>query len=494
MVARPAAEVVIELDAGPAERALEAVSQTTNRTTRGIGNAFVKVGNDWDRTVSKIEKGNARAQKSWIQSYKEFSRRTSSTFAAAEILVARFVATLNRFLRLDANMTKRLDGLASNFEDLGREIARVVGNSTQVSTGFDALGTAINNLAVTISNKSGAITRFLDNYVKVALTLSRIGALGNIGNFIAQGSSLVNALAEGGKDLGPNTFVGPPLPPGYKPPKQVKSKAPTTITIDPITLTRDDARRAQQEQDDQTFSSIQNAFVTGDLEGPISLAKETDGQLKTIEDSISVSIDKIGAKYQELASQTLAFGQAWGKIWENIASNIGQVVGDLFAQMFKDLFQGKNALQTIGEFIGGVITNLGTMLISMGTAAVVSGALSTAVPALAGLGGGPGGVAAGAAAVAAGVALVATGAAIGSAVSAPFNKTTENIPTSSGSTSAARSANRNSAGIDSIPGSGGGSREVVVNVNFNRPIDARRAARELSDLFKEHGALAPMGG
>lgn len=484
-MAKPNAEIEITIDAGPAERALGSLEATTRRATDGMGKSFQRVGSTWDRVLKNIDDRIKR-----MNFVEMFGRMTRA--------VGQFFNAVDRFLRLDRDTGVRLDTLSKRFTELGTRIAGVVGGSKQASTGLDNLATAINNIAVAIDNNGPKLSRFLDNYIRVNRELAALGALGPLGASLLQAEGIINALAAGGNRIGVNTFVGPELDPKTHNPDGTPKGRPGkkkrgTITIDPIRLTEKDAAAAQAFEDERTSDRIRGAFVSGELQGPLLLAKNASGELVEIEQTVGVSIDKIGAKYEELASRTVAFGREWGAIWKDIAANVGNLVGDLFAKMFTELFQGKNALAAIGDFFAGVITNLGIMLVQMGTAALVSGALSTAVPALAGLGGGPAGVAAGAAAVAAGIGMIAVGSAIGSAVNAPM-RATENIPTTSGGGGSSGTRRAASGVPDGFsPGFGGGSQDVTINVNFNRPIDSRRAARELSDLLRNYGPLTPVG-
>ncbi len=98
---------------------------------------------------------------------------------------------------------------------------------------------------------------------------------------------------------------------------------------------------------------------------------------------------------------------------------LGSMVTDAFTNMVVNIASGsQGVLEALGGFVGGLLTQLGTMLIQLGTAALLANLLSF-IPFLAPLVGPPGaGAAAGAAAIAAGAVMVGIGSAISSASSA----------------------------------------------------------------------------
>jgi hypothetical protein len=91
------------------------------------------------------------------------------------------------------------------------------------------------------------------------------------------------------------------------------------------------------------------------------------------------------------------------------------MVASGYTQLVSNIASGSTSvLGALGQFFGGIITQLGTMLIQLGTAALLAQALS-AIPILSGLAGPPGvSAAVGAGLLAAGTVMVGVGAAMGS--------------------------------------------------------------------------------
>ena len=144
-----------------------------------------------------------------------------------------------------------------------------------------------------------------------------------------------------------------------------------------------------------------------DIDATVAMSQQRAREsLTAYVDDLSSGLEGLG----DLLSGNLTEGAA-----ESMKA-IGDAVVSSFTTMVVGIADGsQTVLQGLGNFVGGLLTQMGVMLIQLGTMAVLANALSV-IPILAPLVGAPGvGVAAGLAAIAGGAALVALGSALGGA-------------------------------------------------------------------------------
>lgn len=188
-----------------------------------------------------------------------------------------------------------------------------------------------------------------------------------------------------------------------------------------------------------------------------------------------------GANAEQLQAQ-LDQSNAMRQMFQQGAEMVASGLSTMIANMVSG---SMNAEEAFKGFIGGLITNLGTMLLNVGTAAVVLGSLSL-IPGLKFITGGTGiGIGAGAAAMVVGAGMIAAGAAIGGGGS---SARTPAMPRGGAGGGAAR-APSSSMG-DMVPrGFQGlamaGAAPYTVNISFSGVVgDERRAARMIEDVLR----------
>jgi hypothetical protein len=175
--------------------------------------------------------------------------------------------------------------------------------------------------------------------------------------------------------------------------------------------------------------------------------------------------------------------EEWGTL-ATLAEDALSGMGGLVSQVVADAFSGQDV--DAGRFFGGIISSMGTMLIQLGTAGLLAATLGSLVPALAPVTGGPAGLGASLAAIAGGVAMVGVGTAMGGASASSSAASSASSRASSATGSRGGSgffADRGSAPSFSAADEAGSAQPAIVNVVFNRPVDSRRARRELQDVL-----------
>lgn len=202
--------------------------------------------------------------------------------------------------------------------------------------------------------------------------------------------------------------------------------------------------------------------------------QELEGRTKKLQDKL------IQNTFEFTQKQTEAQIKASTQAQTNSIQLVSQITAGAFTGMVQSIASGAQSVgQAMAQFVGTVITQLGTFLIQLGIAGQAAAALSWLFPPAAG------GLVAGTAAVIAGTAMVALGSGIsaaagGGGVSAPSgrsNPTQLNQGTFVNPTVVRQE-------LQPSPGSVGNS-GTTVNINFNGVVtNPRRTAREISDVLQ----------
>lgn len=191
---------------------------------------------------------------------------------------------------------------------------------------------------------------------------------------------------------------------------------------------------------------------------------------------------------------------AWIGTFKELGVRAVSAVAENFTNFFVEMGQsigtgGASVEEIFGKFIGGTLTQIGTMLVSLGTAAIAANLLSV-IPILAPLVGPPTiGVAAGLGAIAVGTGLIAAGSAIGAASAGPSLPSTGSGGGGGGGSGRASGSYGFDRGFDSLSQLGArGDTSSTFVINFNGGIfggNSRQVARELRDLLRDGESLMP---
>jgi len=207
------------------------------------------------------------------------------------------------------------------------------------------------------------------------------------------------------------------------------------------------------------------------------------------------SQDKLNKEIEQQERHQEAMQQMGQRITSMVASGISSTIG----ATVKALATGADGIDVmLKKMLGGIISNIGTMLIQMGTSALVL-QLFSVIPALAPFAGPPGmSATAGAVALATGAGLVALGSSMGATSSA---KSSRGSRTSASSRGSVNGGARNYGG-SRIPGSdaprgfvsAANSGPVVnnINVTFGRGVvmgTATEVARKIGDIANDRNRL-----
>lgn len=214
--------------------------------------------------------------------------------------------------------------------------------------------------------------------------------------------------------------------------------------------------------------------------------KAIEERNQKIRDAWGREVSEAAEEYRRSLNDLQTIAEQEARVMDTIGQMVGDTIGDHFSQMVVNIANGSmSVLQAIGGFIGGIITQLGTMLIQMGTAAVLAGTLGTVIPFLAPMTGGPAGVSAGLAAIAGGAALVAIGSAIGGAAAPAGGGAVPRTANPGGGPVNTRSPNTTSPSGFWATALGGGDSGRAININVGMLIgtDERRAGRQLRDMI-----------
>jgi hypothetical protein len=186
-------------------------------------------------------------------------------------------------------------------------------------------------------------------------------------------------------------------------------------------------------------------------------------------------------KLDERNAAVLQRNQEHLELMKSMANQGATILGDQLAGMVAAVVTGDKSMgEALRSFVGGIVTNLGTMLLQMGSAAVALNLLSV-VPVLGRLVGVPGmGVAAGLGAMAVGAGMVALGAAMGGKRGAGSSAPT---PRSSGGGGGSPMGDPFPRGF-SAPAAATAAPSYNVSVSFGVVGDERRAARMIRDVLE----------
>ncbi|OUU80664.1 MAG: phage tail tape measure protein [Gammaproteobacteria bacterium TMED78] len=270
--------------------------------------------------------------------------------------------------------------------------------------------------------------------------------------------------------------------------KARKDAADRSIALDSLALV------AEREKIDQVNELIR-LEMDARKKGNEELADLYGQKAFIVDAGLIESQDKLNKEIEQQERHHEAIQQMGQRITSMVASGISSTIG----ATVKALATGADGIDVmLKKMLGGIISNIGTMLIQMGTSALVL-QLFSVIPALAPFAGPPGmSATAGAVALATGAGLVALGSSMGGTSSAKSSRGSRASASSRGSVNGGA---RNYGG-SRIPGSdaprgfvsAANSGPVVnnINVTFGRGVvmgTATEVARKISDISNDRNRL-----